>query len=122
MCLRKVDKKITIRKGVGYKIVREDNRTCRNWAGVVPVFLFTNEWVHDTKPIKELIKESGKTDKGYKPGFHVFLKKEDAFKYGNFLCWYGRVVKVRFYNVVAQGEEGYFKIVVARNIKIIEGD
>ncbi len=125
MCLSKLDPKITITSGMGYKYVQRDLVTYRSTCTVEPIQLKMDEWVHDSKPLKELLKVSFyincKPGFHYKPGFHLNLMEADAKASARRYGWLGgKVVKVRFHHVVAQGEQSGFPVIVARCIKVVK--
>lgn len=121
MCLSTVDEKVTKTKGIGYKLVNRGLMTHKGWGGQRQVLLIKGEWVHDTKPLKELIRELCTfSSPRYKPGFHIFLTRKDAKRWAERMGWNScTIVKVRFYSVVAQGSDQGKEVVVARYIKVL---
>lgn len=128
MCLSTIDEKITVTSGVGYKYVKRNLGTYRSkphWRNVEPIQLKMGEWIHDNKPLKELLETDPKHRSriSYKPGFHINLTSRDAQHLARMCGWnYGKVVKVRFHHVVAQGTQYMCTVIVARCIKVVRND
>lgn len=115
MCLDKIDKKITTKKGTGYKIFRGPNGDNK---------IIKPQYRADNLRIGVWLKDKHKgrirADDGnlYKKGFHLYQhKRAPKVEVGNY--HYLEVRKVKYRKVVATGKQNG-KVIVAREIKILE--
>lgn len=123
MCLKQVDKVITRKYGVGWKVVfkdvdeKGDHFLCwDNYGKQRSVEYLYLKWLTDKNT--ETI---SKYDVSYPAGFHIMLEKESAvrvFKNNKSDDDDITIIKCKFRKVVAQdsSKSGYGKVVVAREI------
>ena len=119
MCLSKVDKELPrCKRGKGWKVFEKTE------GGI------TSEYSYDGNPTLEDNKWYRSTDgvaggfllgESYETGFHVYTRKRDAEDHvETFKTWYSlELRKVAYRNVCASGYQKDYRVVVAKNMKIL---
>lgn len=122
MCLDRLDPKVRPRK-VGGKIyawkvldVRDDQRLAPPWFGndrSTPIGVWLNSKAYSNRQLGIRCRFDNHI---YQPGFHAYVKKEDALSE---LYTFRRARKIELQDVVATGWQEGMEVVVAKRMKIL---
>ena len=120
MCLEKIEKKALPKSdnGIGYKVFERWSKSSKLQTVFVGKIVYTHKW---NKAMKILLKSNAGLR--YKSGFHIYKTRENqGIQDWLSSCYqsHAELWKVEYRNVVAHGTENGVKVIVVKEMKLLE--